>query len=230
MAIGVHRGNHAMQYPDKIASTSVLGLRLHYIDLCGPQFGQHLLNQVGFWEQTKATAHIAFSPASGIARWKRLQGAKMSKDRLTIPMTVIDHSFPQIKAVFKIIADPSSYPIIILNKYGSEMVSLVVSLVCFLLHSDMQSIHHDYMQTYQEVTSMHEERLKDIRNAGMTDDHAGPYLPFVNALERQIREKHGGIEQYLLTVGLHESEIHAIKNTLLSGSALSEKQSFLVDI
>ncbi|KAI5272182.1 hypothetical protein E4T47_04509 [Aureobasidium subglaciale] len=222
--------DHAMQYPDKIASTSVLGLRVHYIDLCGPQFGQHMMNQMSLWERTKGIAHVAFSPNSGIARWKKLQGAKLSQDRLTVPVNVIDRSFPQVRAVFRILADPSSYPILIINKYGSEMVSLIVTLVCFLLHSDMQDMHHDYMRTYQEIAGVRQERLKDIRDAGMTDDHIDPYLPFVNTIERHVREKHGGIEQYLLTVGLDQSEIHTIKNTLLSGSALLEKQGFLVDI
>ncbi|KAI5245614.1 MFS general substrate transporter [Aureobasidium subglaciale] len=220
--------DHAMQYPDKIASTSVLGLRLHYIDLCGPQFGQYMMNQMGFWERTKGIAHVAFSPTNGIARWKKLQGAKLSQDRLTIPITVIDRSLSQIKAVFKVLADPSSYPILIVNKYGSEMVSLIVTLVCFLLHSDMQDMHHDYMRTYQETAGVRQERLKDIRDSGMTDDHIDPYLPFVNTIERHVREKHGGIEQYLLTVGLDQLEIHTIKNTLLSASALSEKQGFLL--
>jgi protein-tyrosine phosphatase len=87
----------------------------------------------------------------------------MFKDRMTVPETIIDQSFPQIKAIFTVLADPSSYPVLILNKYGNDFVSLVVDLVLLLLDTDTQSMYQDYMQIYEDLAGLKEERLEANR-------------------------------------------------------------------
>lgn len=227
---GKHDSEVAQQYPDHIASTSILGLRLHYIGLAGPQYGRFVFGQLGYWERTKAIIHTAVSPASGLQQWRKFISSKMFQDRMSIPETIIDHSFPQIKAVFQVLADPSSYPVLILNKFGSDFVSMIVDLVLLLLHADPQSIHRDYMQTYQDLASLKEERIRVNREQGVPDDFAEPFLPFVNYLEQHLQNKHGGIDQYLLSVGLSMSELQAVRKILGSNSSVSEKQGWLVDI
>jgi len=154
----------------------------------------------------------------------------MFQDRMAIPEAIIDHSFPQIKAIFSVLADSSSYPVLIMNRYGSDFVSLVVDLVLLHLHADTQSIHRDYMQTYEDLASLKEERVRVNREQGVPEDFAEPFLPFVNSLEQHIQTKHGGIEQYLLSVGLSMSEIQTVRKVLGTTSGLSEKQGWLLDI
>jgi protein-tyrosine phosphatase len=203
---------------------------LHYIDLFGPQCRGYMLSQVNLWDKAKIFAHVAISPANGLQNWQRLMGARMSKHRMYVSEIVLDNAHPQIKAVFKVLADPSSYPILILNKYGGDMVSVVVSLTLLLLGSDIQSIHRDYMQTYQEWTSLKEQLLKEIRGSGTTEDHIEPFLPFVNDLAQNIQNNHGGIEQYLLSTGIDKSELRAIRSTLLPAPRVSEKHGSLLVI
>lgn len=209
-----------------IAHTSILGLNNHYISLCGPQFSKFVFSQIGLWERTKGIAHIAISPTAGIKSWQKIISAKMSKDRMFTWKAIIDHSYPQIRAVFKILGNPSSYPVLILNKWGSEMVALIVTMTMLLLHIDRHSIYLDYMQTYQALAGVKQERLKDIRAASYPDDWAEPLPNYVNALEQHLEAKHGGIEQYLLAVGLNRSEVQSIRSILLSGSKLSR----LIDV
>ncbi|KAH0004015.1 hypothetical protein KCU78_g13601, partial [Aureobasidium melanogenum] len=228
---GKHDTDYTYQYPDLIASTSILGLRLHYIGLGGPQYGLYVASQLGFWNKAKAFAEIAFMPESGIKNYKKLVNAKMCKERMAIPEAIINHSLPQIKAIFKILVDPSSYPVLVLNKYGTDFVSLIISLVLFTLHTDAASIHRDYMQTYEELADSKQERLEDNRAMGMfNDSFVEPYLPFVSSLDKHIRDKHGDIEQYLWKIGITQSELQTLRETLHSGSSLSEKQGWLVDI
>lgn len=227
---GKHDSEVTQQYPDHIASSSILGLRQHYISLAGPQYGRFLLSQMGYWERTKAIVHTAVSPASGLQQWRKTMSSQMFKDRMTLPETIIDQSLPQIKAIFQVLTDPSSYPVLILNRYGSDFVSLVVDLVLLLLHTDVQSIHRDYMQTYEDLASLKEERIKVNREQGVPDEFAEPFLPFVNSLEQHIQTKHGGIEQYLQSVGLSMSEIQAVRKILEYKSRLSEKQGWLIDV
>ncbi|KAI4732486.1 hypothetical protein E4T50_16940 [Aureobasidium sp. EXF-12298] len=222
--------DYAQQYPDHIASTSVLGLTLHYVSLFGPQCGRYMFSQVNLWDKAKSIAHVAISPANGLKHWQKLMDARMSKHRMYVSEIVLDNAFPQIKAVFKVLADPSSYPILILDKYGGDMVSIIISLTLFLLDSDMQSIHHDYMQTYQELAGLKEQLLKDIEESGMTEDRMKPFLPFVNSLQQHIQNKHGNIEQYLLNTGVDQSELQAMKRTLIPAPGLSEKHGCLLDI
>jgi protein-tyrosine phosphatase len=154
----------------------------------------------------------------------------MFRDRMTIPETIIDHSFPQIKAIFQILATPSSYPVLVLNRYGTDFVSMILDLVLLLLQTDTQSMHKDYMQSYEDLASSREERLEVNRAQGVPDDYVDPYLPYVSCLERHIQIKHGGIEKYLLNVGLSLVELQTVKDTLCSNLGLSEKQAWLVDI
>lgn len=62
------------------------------------------------------------------------------------------------------------------------------------------------------------------------DSLVEPYLPFVSSLDKHIRDKHGDIEQYLSSVGMSQSELQTLRDTLCSGSKLSEKQGWLVDL
>jgi len=227
---GKHDSDHTQQYPDHIASTSILGLRLHYIGLAGPQYGRFVFSQLGYWERTKVIIHTAVSPTSGLQQWRKTVSSQMFQDRMAIPEAIIDHSFPQIKAIFSVLADSSSYPILIMNRYGSDFVSLIIDLVLLLLHADAQSIHRDYMQTYEDLASLKEERVRVNREQGVPDEFAEPFLPFVNSLEQHIQAKHGGIERYLLSVGLSMSELQAVRKILGSNSSVSEKQAWLVDI
>lgn len=228
---GKHDSDHTYQYPDCIASTSILGLRQHYISLTGPQYSKYVASQFGFWDKTKALAEIAFTPASGVKTWTKMVDAKMYKERMTIPEAILDHSLPQIKAVFKVLVDRSSYPVLILNKYGTDLVSLVICLVLFALDADTASIHRDYMQTDEELADVRQKRLEHHRSLGITyDSLVDAYLPFVNSLDKYIRDKHGGIEQYLWKIGITQSELQILRDTLQSGSRLSEKQRWLVDV
>lgn len=228
---GKHDTDYTYQYPDLIACTSILGLRLHYIGLGGPQYGRYVASQIGFWNKAKAFTEIAFMPASGLKNWKTLVNTKMGKERMAIPEAIIDHSLPQIKAIFKVLTDPSSYPVLILNNWGTDFVSLIVSLVLFALHTDTESIHRDYMQTYDALADLKQKRLEDNKALGFSDETlVEPYLPFVSSLDKHIRDKHGDIEQYLTSVSISHSELQTLRDTLQSGSKLSEKHGWLVDI
>jgi protein-tyrosine phosphatase len=227
---GKHDSDYAQQYPDHIASTSILGLRIHYISLAGPQYGRFVFGQMSYWDRTKGLFHVATSPITGPQHWQKTISTKMFRDRMTVPEIIIDHSFPQIKAIFQVLADPSSYPVLILNKYGSDYVSMVIDLVLLLLRTDTQSMHRDYMQTYEDLAGLKEERLELSRTQGIPDDFVEPFLPFVNTIERHMETKHGGIEQYLLSVGLSLSELRALNDMLSSDSSMAEKQGLLVDL
>jgi protein-tyrosine phosphatase len=154
----------------------------------------------------------------------------MFQDRMTIPEAIIDHSLPQIKAIFQVLATPPSYPVLILNRYGTDFVSMILDLVLMLLQTDTHSMHQDYMQSYEDLASSREERLEVNRAQGVPDDFVDPYLPFVSCLERYMEIKHGGIEKYLLNVGLSSSELQSVKETLSINSSVSEKQGWLVDV
>ncbi|KAH0006066.1 hypothetical protein KCU78_g12520, partial [Aureobasidium melanogenum] len=228
---GKHDTDYTYQYPDLIACTSILGLRLHYIGLGGPQYGKYVASQIGFWDKTKAFAEIAFMPQSGVKTWRKLVDARMCQERMAMPEAIIDHSFPQIKAIFNILTDPSSYPVLILNNYGTDFVSLIVSLVLFALGTDTASIHRDYMQTYEELADSKQKRLEYNRGLGITNDSlVEPYLPFVSSLDKYLRDKHGDIEQYMWKIGITQSELQTLRDTLHSGLESSEKHEWLVDL
>ncbi|KAH0367806.1 hypothetical protein KCU65_g4434, partial [Aureobasidium melanogenum] len=228
---GKHDSDYTYQYPDCIACTNILGLRLHHISLAGPQYGKYVASQIGFWNKTKALAEIAFNPPGGVKTYTKMVDTKMYQERMAIPEATIDHSFPQIKAVFKILVDPSSYPVLVLNRYGTDLVSLVISLVLFVLDTDIASIHRDYMQTYEELADSKQERLEYQRGLGVTKDSlVDAYLPFVNSLDKYIREKHGDIEKYLWKLGITRSELRTLRDMLQSSPRLSEKQGWLVDV
>lgn len=129
---GKHDIDFTYQYPDLIACTSILGLRLHYIGLGGPQYCRYVASQLGFWNRAKVFAETAFMPESGVKNYRKLVNTKMCKERMAIPEAIIDHSFPQIKAIFKILTDPAVISCIDLEqiRYGLRVNDCFSGLVC----------------------------------------------------------------------------------------------------
>ncbi|KAK5999545.1 hypothetical protein QM012_005398 [Aureobasidium pullulans] len=215
-----HDADYVPQYPDMVASTSILGLQLHYITLAGPQYREQVAKRFGVWDQAKDTTKVTPSPANDLKQeWLKSTTTKMTEDRMPVYETVIDHSIPQMKAIFKILADPSSYPVLILNIYGLDFVSMIVILILLVLRVDKDSIHRDYMQDYVELADIKQERIEFNRSIGILKaETVEPYLPFVDSLDQYLQDKYGGVEKYLLHLGLSESEIRAMRDTLRSGS------------
>ncbi|KAG9701322.1 hypothetical protein KCU76_g83, partial [Aureobasidium melanogenum] len=79
------------------------------------------------------------------------------------------------------------------------------------------------MQTYEELADVKQKRLEENRALGITnDDLVEPYLPFVSSLDKHIQDKHGDIEQYLWKIGITQSELQTLRETLQPAAAKHE--------
>lgn len=213
-----------------IAQTSILGLSQHYISLAGPQYNEHQFQKLSWFEKTKSVVRMMISQEDGVERYKKLITSKAVQDRMSFAREVIDLSHPQVKALFKVLANPSSYPLLIMDTWGLGLCSLAICLILLLLEVDKQSILCDYMRTYQELSPFREKISQEIRKAGLPDDWNNPMPYYVDAIEQHLQTKHGGIENYLLSLGLSQSELQSIQSTLRSSAKPSEKSGFLIGV
>lgn len=211
-----------------VSHLHILGLSLHQIQIYGPQWIDHQMSRLSFADNMYITRQSMFSqkPNSyGAAIMYRIN-SKMK--RMDLVIDALDHSGFQVKAVFQVLATPSSYPVIICDKYGSGTLSLIICLVLLLLGLDISSISCDYMRSDAEMEPIREKRLAELISAGYGEEFAQFPGTWVPAIENHLR-KYGGAEKYLLSIGLKIEELECLKRILVDRDELPENTKMLLD-
>ncbi|KAL9112450.1 MAG: hypothetical protein Q9227_003292 [Pyrenula ochraceoflavens] len=116
----------------------------------------------------------------------------------------LTHSTAEIRAVFDILSTASNYPILIHCTQGKDRTGLLVLLVLALLDVDERSISYDYARSEKELLPELEERMREIKSIGLTEEFAGCPPDFVPKVMAFLRESYGGVEAYLSQLGFDE--------------------------
>lgn len=213
---------------DGVSHLHILGLSLYKIKIYGPQWTDHKLGHLSFADNMYITRQSMFSsdPDSWGKAFNYRINSKMK--RMDLVFDALDHSGFQIKAVFQVLATPSSYPVIICDTYGSYSTSLIICLVLLLLGLDVSSISRDHMRTNVELESIREERLAMLKSAGFGEEFAQHPETWVPDMENHLR-KYGGAEKYLLSIGLKVEEVESVKRILVDRDELPEYTKTLRD-
>lgn len=96
------------QYPHGIMHTSILGLYLHHVNLLGPQWAKHQFDKFSWMEKAKTfgTLLVLFEKFKQDIQGKVV--ANLTGNRMSAMIDTLDYSHPQIKAIFKVLADSSA--------------------------------------------------------------------------------------------------------------------------
>lgn len=74
----------------------------------------------------------------------------------------------------------------------------------------------DYVRSEPELVAEVEERMKEIRKLGLSEEYTKCPEGFIREIKRHLQDRYGGVEGYLRWVGLGVEEIQRVRGVLLA--------------
>ena len=196
-------------------SLKVPNTRYAEINLNGKGFERHLVWQLSYRNLALLITYMSLG--------YRLDGVRIIGKNVLQPRGLIGlgkdtlkHSGPEIKEVFDVLASPESYPVLVHCTQGKDRTGLIVMLVLLLCGVDIDAISNDYRMSEAKLKPEFEERMKEIASIGLDESFAGCPETFVPDIARFIKDEFGGVEQYLLSIGIGKQQISQTRRQFLA--------------
>ncbi|KAI9844070.1 MAG: hypothetical protein M1838_002326 [Thelocarpon superellum] len=221
--------NERLPRPTQVVAAGSLrvpGVVHHEINLNGGTFERQLFFRLPCWERAKVLVLMLLG--------YRMEAISVLATQVLLPRGLIglgrdsvDYCGDQIRQTFRLLADASSYPIMIHCTQGKDRTGLIIALVLFLLDIPVDAISQDYTRSEAELEAEWDERLEEIRGIGLTEAFARTPGDWVEKIHLHIRAKYGDITAYLAGIGVDEQMQDQIQMNLLhvgaKGGKLSER-------
>jgi protein-tyrosine phosphatase len=123
----------------------------------------------------------------------------------------------EVKQVFDVLADKQSWPVLVHCTQGKDRTGLIVMLLLFLLGVDQAAIDEDYRLSESELAPEREQRMKEIKSIGLTEQFAVCPPDVVSSVHSHIKEKYGTVERYLEYTGISKEAIDTVRGVLFVG-------------
>lgn len=190
------------------------GLQYREINLNGKGFERSLVWQLRY----TSLARLVFLMALGY----RTEGIAVLGREVMLPRGLIglgidtlDHSGPEIKEVFDVLAEESAYPILVHCTQGKDRTGIIVLVALLLCNVDMEAIVSDYIKSELELESEREERLKEIESIGLDESFAKCPPDFCQSVLDHLEAQFGGPVKYLESIGVDQRQQRRVCELLL---------------
>lgn len=190
------------------------GFRYHAINLNGGAFARGLLWRLSWFNLTRVVSYMAMG--------YRTEAIKVLAEEVMVPRGLIglgidslDYGTTELRAIFAIFADAGNYPILVHCTQGKDRTGLVILLLLLLCKVPPGIINADYMASERELGSEREERVREMKNAGFTEDFADCSSGWVEGVVGHINDVYGGVESYLRGIGVDGEMQAGIRNILM---------------
>lgn len=177
------------------------GVKYVDVNLNGSSYSNALIKQLSYWNVLKLfTFYIIGWRKDAIAVLATNVMAKRGLDGLAVDSLI--HSKAEIKAIFDVLCNPESYPVLVHCTQGKDRTGLTVLLVLMLLDVDREAIEKDYRLSERELLVQREEKLAEIRSIGLPDSFADCPADWTRTMYECIDGEEGGVERYLQVCGV----------------------------
>ncbi len=197
-----------------VTAIKIDGFRCHEINLNGGAFARGLLWRLSWFDLARVVSYMAMG--------YRTEAIRVLAEEVMVPRGLIglgkdslDYGTTELRAIFAIFADAGNYPILVHCTQGKDRTGLVVLLLLLLCKVPSDIINADYMASERELVSEREERVREMKDAGFTEEFAECPLDWVEGLIGHIKEKYGGVESYLKKTGVDDEMQARIRNILM---------------
>ncbi|SMR55098.1 unnamed protein product [Zymoseptoria tritici ST99CH_1E4] len=126
----------------------------------------------------------------------------------------LEHCRAEIAQVFEVLCEEGNLPVLVHCTQGKDRTGLVVLLVALLVGVGMEEVKRDYLLSREGLEGDREERVKAVREMGLTDEFAGCEEGLVEEIVRELRERYGGVEKYLEGCGVLREKQGRVKEIL----------------
>jgi len=203
-------GEHFLQLP---------GVQRHLINLQGRTFEKALVWRLDWYNFLKV---IAFDTSGHRLDAVRILCSEVINPRglIGLGQDTLEHSTAELRSLFTLLSDPTTYPTVIHCTQGKDRTGLVIFLLLLLTRAvPASTISTDYMRSDAELEPNVADRIAEMRAVGLDDTYAKCVEGFVDQLIEHVNVKYGGIEQYLAdVVGLDKEKIRNIRRELIASS------------
>jgi protein-tyrosine phosphatase len=203
-----------MQSNDEAAEPlKIPGITYHEINFNGSAFSRYLVSKLSWYNFGRLITLMALGYRLEAIS---ILGVNVMSDRGVIGLGIdsIDVCTHEVFQVFQVLVEPSNYPVMIHCTQGKDRTGLTVMLCLALLGVPVDAIDYDYMLSQDELEPEKEERLKEIRSIGMGDEFANCDPKLITKLTEHIKDRYGGVEQYLLDAGVTAEMQESVKRIL----------------
>ena len=130
-------------------------------------------------------------------------------------LDTLDASTAEMAESLKAISAPSALPLLVHCTQGKDRTGMVVIIALMILGVPLDAISHDYMLSEDELLPEKEERLREIREIGLTDEFANVAPDMVSRTAEHLNESYGGVDGYLDRIGFMEGDRQRLREILL---------------
>jgi protein-tyrosine phosphatase len=188
------------------------GVTYHEINFNGSSFSRMLISKLSWME--------FFRLAGLMVLGYRLDAIKIIAPHMEemglvgLATSSMDVCKREVKQVFDVLTDERSWPVLVHCTQGKDRTGLIVMLVLFLLGADQTAIDEDYRLSESELLPEREQRMKEIRSIGLTEQFAVCPPDVVSSVHSHIKEKYGTTEKYLEYTGVSKEAVDRLKRIM----------------
>ena len=196
-------------------SLKIPGLRYAEINLNGKGFERSLIWQLKYSSLAKLLFLMAVGyRTQGIA----VIGIEIMQPRglVRLGIDTLDHSGPEVKEVFDVLSNISSYPLLVHCTQGKDRTGLTILLVLLLCQVPIEAISADYIKSEAELEPEKEERMQEITSIGLDESFAQCPSDFCPRVLAHLDQEYGGADKYLDSIGVVQAQQDTIRRILLT--------------
>ncbi|KAB8269597.1 protein-tyrosine phosphatase-like protein [Aspergillus minisclerotigenes] len=196
-------------------------VRRQLISLTGKAFERSLLWRLDWWNFFKVLALAASGYRNDAVI---IVGEQVMSPRglIGLGLDTLDSSTAEMKEIFELFASQNdgadrTYPALVHCTQGKDRTGLVVLMLLLLtgVVSD-EAMTADYVRSEPELVVEVEERMKEIRKLGLSEDYTKCPDGFTTEIRRHLEERYGGVDGYLRFVGVEKKKLDVIRETLVA--------------
>lgn len=203
------------QSPRSSAPTSPAQPTTSHISLNGSSYSRALLKRLTYGQTAKLGILYALSYRTQAI--SILGTNVMSQRGLSgLAIDTLTHSTAEICSLFTLLANQSTYPVLVHCTQGKDRTGLVALLVSLLCGASREAVERDYMRSERELEPEREERVKEIAKIGLPASFAGCEEGWVGVVCGWLEREWGGVEGYLLKAcGVEGEVLEGVRRVLM---------------
>ena len=202
---------------DPLSPFRIEGIDYKDVNLNGSSYSNALMKQLPYHKAAKLIFYYTVG-------WRKdaiailASNVMASRGLSGLAIDSLLYSRLEIKAMFDVLCDPDSYPVLVHCTQGKDRTGLTVLLVLMLCGVPIAAIEKDYRLSESELEPEREEKLEEIRSISLPDSFADCPEDWTRVVSSYIDEQLGGVEEYLESCGVTGKQQSKLKELLLANS------------
>jgi protein-tyrosine phosphatase len=125
-----------------------------------------------------------------------------------------------IAKAISLVADPANHPIVVHCLAGKDRTGVVVSLILSLLRVDDDTVAEDYALSNLSMARLRQRAIeargeRPFPTTELDNEVFSARPSNITSLFGALRQSHGSVEDYVVSIGVTAAEVHSLREGLL---------------